>query len=173
MSFVATEPRLILLTTTGPSDGLAIFPPPDEWSEDPVAGTPGNSLEDLEANIVASLATDIRVEQSELAAGESDRRGWWGDSFPEILGDEWGGRMWLVDRGKISAESDASGVLSPDSVARWSKACLNWMVEDGVLSSVRTEAERNGANRIDLTVTHVRLDPEDPIAMRFAFLWSS
>lgn len=172
MTHAATEPRLILLTPTGPSDGVSIFPPPDEWSDDPVAGTPGNSLEDLEAAIAMSLGTDARIEQSELPAGETDRRGFWGDAYPEIPGDIWGGRLWLVPRGRLSDVAGADGVLSPDTVARWAKACLDWMVVDGVLSRVETTATRAGTNRIDLGILNVRLPPEDPVALRYAFLWS-
>lgn len=171
MSYAATETRAIVMTPYGVVDGPAVFPPSDEWSPDPVAGVAGNSLEDLEAVVAISLFTDIRVEASELPPGEEERRGWWGDTFPDPVGDRWGGRLWLADSAIVSDRTDVAGLVSPETVSRWVEEAIDWMITDGILSSVSVAAERNGLNRIDVEVTMHRLPPEDPTVVRYAFLW--
>jgi phage gp46-like protein len=172
MIYAATETRFIIMTPAGTAEGPSVFPPPDEWSPDPVNGVYGDSLELLESCIAISLYTDARVEASELAPGESERRGFWGDTFPEVEGDTWGGRVWLADSARLASSSTGlAGSVSPSTIARWCRESLLWMVEDGIVSSVDVTAERNGANRVDVEIVIERFRPEDPIAMRYAFLW--
>jgi phage gp46-like protein len=55
----------------------------------------------LETSVILSTFTDRRSEDSDvLPNGGDDRRGWWGDAFPEIPGDVLGSRLWLLSRTK-------------------------------------------------------------------------
>lgn len=86
--------------------------------------------------VLLSLLTDRRAADGELPAGESDRRGWWGDTLaPE--GDRIGSRLWLLGR----------EARRPDVVLRaeeYAREALEWLVEDGVAERVDVAARDDG-----------------------------
>jgi phage gp46-like protein len=140
-------------------EGLApgapsVFPPPSEWA--------GESLDDLEVAGLLSLFSDRRVEFHELPAGDSDRRGWWGDTFET---EPLGSRIWLAERGKASE-------ITPQLVARWAREALQWLIVDGVCSSIEIEAEEATGNLrgVFLNVTFVR-DLGERVSRRYDALW--
>jgi len=53
--------------------------------------------EGLETSMIVSLFTDRRVEQEELPATETGKRGFWGDTLEDT---ETGSKLWLLDREK-------------------------------------------------------------------------
>jgi len=157
----------------GPRPGQpSIFPPPDEWSPDPAAGELGNSWPFVEAMIGSSLFSDRRVEPSELPVGETDRRGWWGDSFPEVDGDAWGSRLWLADRARLVDAQPGPGEVSPEQLADWARDSLAWLVVDRVVSSVDVTAERVGRSRVDLLVEIRRNAEDDPEQLGYQLLFA-
>lgn len=96
----------------------------------------GNDLDTdagFQTAIIMSLFTDRLVDADELPAWESSRRGWWGDLFPEVDGDQIGSRLWLLEREK----------RTQDNLARaeeFAAEALEWMIEDGAAESVTTSA---------------------------------
>lgn len=83
----------------------------------------------METAVIISLFTDRRAgEDDELPATETDRRGWWGNTY-ELRGDEIGSKLWLLRREK-----------QMDVVARraegYAREALKWLVEDKVAKRV-------------------------------------
>lgn len=54
----------------------------------------------LDSAVIISLFTDRRAGRDVALQEGQDRRGWWGDTFAEIEGDEIGSHLWLLDRAK-------------------------------------------------------------------------
>lgn len=105
----------------------------DEFSADlVVADNDLATTEDLDTAILISLFTDKRApDDAELPDG--DRRGWWGDSFPEIEGDEIGSHLWLLER-----ETQTQAVL--ERARLYAREALTWMLDDGVLQALDVAA---------------------------------
>lgn len=116
--------------------------------------------------VILSLFTDRRAAASDaLPDGGDDRRGWWGDAFPDIPGDAIGSRLWLYARAKdppatIEAVREAAA-----------EACA-WLTEDGVAARVEAVAERLRAGVLSLTVSITRPD-RSRADLRFNDLWES
>lgn len=117
----------------------------------------------LETAVLISLFTWRR-------AGPEDnvhpmhRRGWWGNTFPDVAGDEWGSKLWLVFREKTNEEGAQKG-------KKWAEEALAWLLEDGVASAVPVEVsvEGNAPNR-RLCVTVAIQRPDEP-APRWRRVW--
>lgn len=101
----------------------------------------------LQTAVLVSLFTDRRAAPDELPAGETDRRGWWGDQLsPDD--DEIGSKLWFLDRRKQDAEL-------PSEASAWSREALQWMLDDEVAREVETSAawRARGELRLNVRVT--------------------
>lgn len=118
----------------------------------------------LRTAVVISLFTDRRAEaDDELPAGETDRRGWWGDLLADIEGDWIGSRRWLYVREKQTAET-ARKIREADEEA------LAWLVEDGIAAAVTVETEWLGRGLLGERIVITR-PAGDPVEFRFNHLW--
>ncbi len=142
------------------ADAPSIFPPPGEWG--------GASLDDLEVAVHVSLFSDRRVEAHELPLGDLDRRGWWGDSFPEAEGDAWGSRLFLLDRAKITDDPTIESGTSAGLVRERVNEALAWLVDTGAASAIEVEAERIG-DGVGARIVVVRDESRD--ALTYDRLW--
>lgn len=102
----------------------------------------------METAISISLFTDRRVSDEELPPLEKNKRGWWGDMFPEVDQDQIGSRLWLLNREKRTQE-----VLR--RAEDYVKEALKWLIDDGVASSITATAtyDENKFLIIDVGVT--------------------
>lgn len=89
--------------------------------------------DDLLTAVTISIFTDRRAEPDDVTEGEN-RGGWWGDTFPEVEGDKIGSRLWLLAREK---QTDQTLTRAREYVLE----SLQWMLDDGVASSVEVETE--------------------------------
>ena len=87
----------------------------------------------LASAVVVSLLSDRRVPAGELPPGETDRRGWWGDSVADADGDRIGSRLWLIGREKVTP------AIVPRAEA-YAREALEWLVEDGHVEHVDVAA---------------------------------
>lgn len=94
------------------------------------------SDEGLETAVAISLFTDRRISDEQLPQGTKDKKGWWGDLFAEIDKDKIGSRLWLLAREKRTTE-----VLR--KAEDYAKEALNWLIEDGVGTSIIATASYN------------------------------
>lgn len=108
--------------------------------------------EGLETPTSLSLFTDRRATPDELkvfGVEPSANRGWPGDSFPEVDGDEWGSKLWLLERALRNDETLAFG-------EKFVEEALAWQVEDGIARSVVATTSWIGATGymlLELVVT--------------------
>lgn len=87
----------------------------------------------IETAVIVSLFTDRRADAGDrLPFGESDRRGWWGDSYTDKPGRKIGSRLWLLEREK----------QLPEVLARareYARESLQWLIEDGRAARIEVE----------------------------------
>ena len=123
------------------------------------------SGDDLVTSVLISLFTDRRAAPSDVIPdGTSDPRGWWGDIGTDGNLDEWGSRLWLMDRSK----SPTQQVLN--QAVGYCNEALAWMVTDGVASSVDVQASWNDVNFLALVVTINQPDGTSSQS-QFRLLW--
>lgn len=116
----------------------------------------------LQTPIIMSLFTDAPATREELhifGKPEDDRRGFWGDAFPVVPGDRWGSKLWLLDGLPVTEE------LIEDA-RRFAEESLQWLIDDGVLSSTGVETslyERgDGVSVVAIAVAPVRVGEAAP-----------
>lgn len=120
----------------------------------------------LETAVSISLFTDRRVTDQELGPGETEKKGWWGDVFPDVEGDQIGSRLWLLARAKRTQETLR---LAED----YAREALQWMLDDGVAASITVTSEFQGDvmdGRWAILIQIVRPNGE---SARFTALWDA
>jgi phage gp46-like protein len=93
----------------------------------------------LETAVLISLFSDQRVIEEELPPGITFKRGWWGDLFPDIEGDQIGSKIWSLDRDKNTLKT----VVQLENKI---KDSLQWMLDDGVASEITVEVTQDLTN---------------------------
>lgn len=104
--------------------------------------------EGLRTAIIISLFTDRRANaDDELPNATGNRRGWFGDNFAAIDGDQIGSRLWLLSR-----EKQLVNVLL--KAREYCKEALQWMIADGVAKSVEVVSDvlRDGVLAVYITI---------------------
>ena len=85
----------------------------------------------LQTAILVSLFTDGRAPEDAILPGnDTSRRGVWTDSDT----DKQGSLLWLLAREKVTADISAKANL-------FCKDALNWLIEDGIASTVNVETQ--------------------------------
>lgn len=119
----------------------------------------------LQTALIISLFTDRRVsEGEELPAGESDRRGWWGD-VGGLPSDRIGSRLWLLEREKAL----------PEVVARaneYAREAVQWIIQDRVATRVDVVAESTRFEELDIQVSVCRPNGS-VVKSRYSYNWQS
>lgn len=118
----------------------------------------------LETAVIISLFSNRRAEPGErLPDANSSREGWWSDSLNlGIIGS----KLWLIERDKIVSE------VIP-LAEQYAKEALQWLITDGVASTVETEASRAGLGEIRLIVRIYRPNIDDSTAFTFYYNWAA
>jgi phage gp46-like protein len=110
---------------------------------------PGLESDDgLESAVIISLFTDRRADEDDpLPDPSDDRRGWWGDAYPQIDQDKIGSKLWLLHR-----EKQLPSVVN--RAREYAQEALAWLVEDSIASRVTVEAEivRQGVLGLGVTI---------------------
>ncbi len=118
----------------------------------------------LETAVSISLFTDQRVNDEKLPDGTDDKRGWWGDLVSEVDQDKIGSRLWTLRRAKKIQENLRRA-------EDYAKESLEWMIEDGIATSVSAVASFRddlGAGYWDLEVL---IKKPEGTTSRFQVLW--
>jgi len=87
----------------------------------------------LQTAVTISLFTERRVTDEQLPELAESKKGWWGDMFPDIDQDKIGSRLWTLEREKRTTETLRR-------YEDYSKEALDWMLEDGVASTISVAA---------------------------------
>jgi phage gp46-like protein len=123
----------------------------------------------LDTTVILSLFTDRRANDDDiLPASDGDKRGAWIDTYAEVEGDQFGSRLWLLDRAK----------LIPDTVNKIKDYCteaLIWLVRDGVAKSVNVSAEIIRNHPLGIIKAQIDITKPDGAIKRYVFddLWSA
>lgn len=128
---------------------------------------PGLAEDDgLQTAVIISLFTDRRARADDALPGaEDDRRGWWADAYPEVAGDEIGSRLWLLARAKQTDET-------LNRARDYALEALQWLVEDGVASTVNVTATWVQPGALELQAQVVKPD-DAQIDYRFRQAWEA
>ena len=121
--------------------------------------------EGLETAVIISLFTDRRANVDDVLPDNSgNRRGWWGDSFPEQAGDRIGSRLWLLHREKQLP-------LVRERARQYAREALQWLVDDGIARAVDVEANfpRMGVLTLDVAIARAL---GAPVRFRYETFWS-
>ncbi len=119
--------------------------------------------ESMSTAVLLSLATDRRApDGADIPDGSGDPRGWWGDAFADVAGDEIGSHLWLLDRDKMVTETLS---LAED----YCVAALAWMIADGVVKAVSAAAQRVDDTSAGIAIILTR---PDGAQSRYDYLWS-
>jgi phage gp46-like protein len=110
--------------------------------------------------VVASLFTWRAAEEEDLPTDDGRCRGWWADALAD---GPLGSRLWTLERAKVTAAT----VVRARQLA---EEALDWMVAEGLATSVDVTAERRGIDAIALGVRVLR-DERVLAELLFANLW--
>ena len=129
-----------------------------DWA---MAGADLLSGDDLQTAVAISLGTDRTADPDDLIPdGSGDPRGWVGDADSDVA---IGSKLWLLSR---SALTDATLVAARDVILQ----ALQWLLDDGVVSTTEVTTSRGGPRRLDATVTLSRTGGQ-PVKLQFAWAW--
>lgn len=118
--------------------------------------------EGLETAVLISLFTERRASVEDLPVDELDRNGWWGDTYAEEAGDFIGSRLWLLRRGKATADTLGRA-------REYAKEALEWLIEDGIAEDVEVEAFWQGF----VLMLTVKIKRPNEVAARWARTWEA
>jgi phage gp46-like protein len=142
----------------------------------------------LETAVIISWFTDRRAEDDDVLPddatgpfgltiqGSGDRRGWWGDWYPDGVSvadgtspptptDRIGSRLWLLRR-----EKQVQDVL--DRAKEYGEESLAWMVEDAVVASVTVTASI-GPNGALVLGADLQKPDGSVLPIRYAIVWQA
>ena len=119
-------------------------------------------IDDLPRSIIISLFTWRRANPDDDLPG-TNKYGWWGDTYPQIINDRIGSRLWLLSRAKLTDET----VLQAQEYA---EEALQWLVDDGVAAAVQVQVERQSLDRLAIGIIITRGD-KSLLKIRFAKIW--
>ncbi len=121
---------------------------------------------DLETAITISLFSDRRARSDDPLEPNESRRGWWGDTFAEIDKDQFGSRLWLLRREKIT-----DSVL--ERARQYAEESVRWLIEDKVAEYVivTTEVVGKRADGILGIRVEVKRPQKQAESFKFDYAW--
>lgn len=123
----------------------------------------------LETAVVISLGTDRLAEDGDrIPDGSDDRRGWWGDTYADVVGDKIGTRSWLLGDAVTVQQ-----VLQNQEL--FIKEALQWMIADNIARAVDVtiEAVQVGVSSSYWLTAQVKIHRpnKQPFNYRFKSFW--
>lgn len=131
----------------------------------------------LETAAIISFFTDRRAHPDDVIPdGSTNQRGWWGDLVEPRMRptaaqgasdpDRIGSRFWLLKR-----EKQTQDVLV--RAKQYGDEAFEWMVEDGIASSVTTTAIVAAPSVLGVTIAIQKPDGSPPSTFRYELAWSA
>ncbi|HEZ7973445.1 TPA: GntR family transcriptional regulator [Escherichia coli] len=122
------------------------------------------SIETIARQIGAGVSTVrtaiARLEAEGWLTRKARRQGTW----PAVQNDRYGSRLWLLQRSKLTNQL-------VQTVRGYIRECLQWMIDDGVVSRIDLDIRRTGINELGNSITLWRRD--GPVMISFDDLWSA
>ena len=118
--------------------------------------------DDLARAVINSIFSWRRASDDDDLPGRT-KEGWWGDSYADEVGDQFGSTLWLLQRSKLTSET----LLRAKEYVEES---LQWLIDDRVADSFKVYVERDGADRMNILVTIYKPD-QTKLDIRFQDVW--
>lgn len=125
----------------------------------------------LTTAVLISLFTDARAKDDDelpsalISEDFPDRRGCWMDSTSGRANDSIGSRLWLLERSKVTTENLRRA-------EQYAREALQWMIDEGLASTITTVAERGGDAKDQLFLqVGIKKYTGEARAFRFELLW--
>ncbi|WP_421547816.1 phage GP46 family protein [Pseudomonas sp. QD4] len=102
----------------------------------------------LEATLIRSVVISLftwRRAATDDPVDDDERFGWWGDSYPAVDDDRIGSRLWLLRRVKLTRQTQLDAEF-------YAKEALQWLLDDGQVTSIEITSERADVARLSLGV---------------------
>lgn len=121
----------------------------------------------LETAVIISLFTDRRAEPDQVPPEfpADDLRGWWGDFYPQVEGDETGSLLWLLYREKQTVETRSRA-------QQYAEEALAWLVDDRIAARVVVAASYYAIGWLLLTIDIYRPTGE-VVRYRYGYEWTA
>jgi phage gp46-like protein len=121
----------------------------------------------LETSLIISLFTDRRAGDDDVLPDpmDSNRRGWWGDSYAPIQGDLMGSRLWLRARERDEKQTFLRMKLDLEEATEW-------YVADGISSKVECDASRLRPDVVQYSAV-IHRNAQAPRQFQFLDFWGS
>lgn len=119
----------------------------------------------LETAVLISIFSDRRVTLEKLPDGETDQHGWWGDEFLETAGDQIGSELWTLARAKRT-------VATLTQAKQFILEALQWMIDDGVASSIGADVQWNPDGTLAGQIAIQRPNARD-VNFKFTANWNA
>lgn len=117
----------------------------------------------LENALSISVFSDARVTPEQLPYGSTNRKGWWGDMFPDVPGDKIGSRLWTINPAKVTKETLR---LAED----YCRESTKWLIEDGIADTINFTTEYNENKHLNILIETVRPDGR---VSKFQVIWDA
>ncbi|WP_424682909.1 phage GP46 family protein [Frateuria sp. YIM B11624] len=121
--------------------------------------------EGLETAVILSLFLDRRADADDGVPLDQDPRGWWGDTFASVAGDQVGSKLWLLGREKQLAQV-------AKRAQTYATEALAWLVEEGVASEIDVQATFVAAGRLTLAIA-IQRPQAPPFNRQYQYVWSA
>jgi phage gp46-like protein len=116
----------------------------------------------VDYSIRTAVAVSLLGDAEDLSSPDGDPRGWWGDALSSIPGDATGSLWWTLARAKQTDETLNAAI-------QFAEQALQWMLDDGICSSLAVSAEWDGVGLLVPTIDLV--GPSGPEKIKLAYLW--
>lgn len=126
----------------------------------------------LETAVLISLFSDARATDDMLAAidRDGDLRGYWGDvpgtAENGPIGDSTGSLLWVIKRAKQLNQTRADAQF-------YARQSLQWLIDDGIASSVRVETSYPTRGVMLLDIAIYRPQSANPVVFRYNYEWNA
>lgn len=151
------------------SDIRTVFVSMEKASDYAMSGMLLEADNGLDTAVILSLLTDRRANDDDaIPGGVDDKRGGWMDTFLDVEGDQFGSRLWLLERAK----------LLPETVNRVRDYCyeaLAWMIKAGIAKAVNVTASIMRHHPVGIIAAIIEIVKPDGTTTRYQFndLWSA
>lgn len=120
----------------------------------------------LKSEVLRALFSDARAASSDiLPAGQTNRRGWWGNMFSDDPEDNYGSKLWLLSREK---QTEQTRVRANQIIVD----ALDYLKRKGLTDRIDVVTEWIGQGRLGIAVVIWR--PKADVAeYRYNFTWDA